>query len=94
MRVLGRDKLDAFIRKHANSKSALGSWLAEAEEATWETPDQVRDRYPRASILPNNKVVFRLKGNDYRLVVTARYQRGILKVEWVGTHAEYDKQTF
>lgn len=94
MRVLGRDKLAAFIKKHANSKNALESWLAEASAATWETPAQVRDYYPKASILPRNRVVFRLKGNHYRLVVTARYQQGILKIDWVGTHAEYDKQTF
>ncbi|WP_341939625.1 type II toxin-antitoxin system HigB family toxin [Marinimicrobium sp. C2-29] len=94
MRVLGRDKLYKFIKKHANSKGALESWLAEAEVASWETPDQVRARYPRASILPGNRVVFRIKGNDYRLMVRARYQQGVLRVEWVGTHAEYDKQTF
>lgn len=94
MKVLGRDMLDAFIRKHANSKGALESWFAEAAGATWQTPDDVRARYPRASILPDNRVVFRLKGNDYRLMVKARYQQGILRIEWVGTHAEYDKQTF
>jgi mRNA interferase HigB len=94
MKVLGRDKLNAFIKKHANSKGALESWLSEADAANWETPDQVKARYHRASILPDNRIVFRIKGNDYRLMVKARYQQGVLRVEWVGTHAEYDKQTF
>lgn len=94
MKVLGRDKLDSFIKKHANSKSALESWLAEAEDARWANPEQVRARYHRAGILPGNRVVFRIKGNDYRLVVKARYRRGILRIDWVGSHAEYDKQAF
>lgn len=94
MKVLGRDKLYPFIKKHANSKGPLEGWLAEAEDACWANPEQVRARYHRASILPGNRVVFRIKGNDYRLVVKARYRQGILIIEWVGTHAEYDKQTF
>ncbi len=94
MKVLGRDKLFTFIKKHANAKGALQSWLAEADAAAWSTPEQVRERYPRASILPGNKVVFRIKGNDYRLLVKARYRQGVLMIEWVGTHADYDKRTF
>jgi mRNA interferase HigB len=94
MNVVGQDKLHKFIRKHANSKGAIESWLAEATVASWATPDEIKGRYPRASILPQNRVVFRLKGNNYRLLVKVRYQNGIVMIEWVGTHAEYDKQTF
>ena len=65
-----------------------------AEAATWRTPDDIRIRYSRSSILSDNRVVFRLKGNDYRLLVKVRYRNGIVMIEWVGTHAEYDKLSF
>lgn len=94
MKVLGRDKLTDFMRVHANSQGAIQSWLNETEEAAWKTPQDVKSRYQRASFLPENRIVFRIKGNHYRLVVKARYRQGILMIEWVGTHAEYDKQTF
>jgi mRNA interferase HigB len=48
----------------------------------------------RASFLADNKVIFNIKGNNYRLAIKAKYQNGVILIEWVGTHAEYDKLTF
>ncbi|MDE1356206.1 type II toxin-antitoxin system HigB family toxin [Vibrio aestuarianus] len=94
MKVLGRDKLVKFYKKHANAKSALEVWFAEAEKAAWKTPQDIKNRYGSADFLADNKVIFNIKGNHYRLVVKIRYQNGIAVVEWVGTHAQYDKQDF
>ncbi|MDW2001547.1 type II toxin-antitoxin system HigB family toxin [Vibrio sp. 2304] len=94
MKVLGRDKLVKFYKKHANAKSALEAWFAEAEKAAWKTPQDIKNRYGSADFLADNKVIFNIKGNHYRLVVKVRYQNGIAVVEWVGTHAQYDKQDF
>lgn len=94
MRVLGRDKITAFIRKHASAKKSLEAWFAEAGRAEWNTPQDIKDRYSSADFLAENRVIFNIKGNHYRLVVKVRYQNGIVVVEWVGTHAEYSKQTF
>jgi mRNA interferase HigB len=94
MKVLGRDKLVKFYKKHANAKSALEAWFSEAEKATWKTSHDIKNRYRSADFLANNKVIFNIKGNHYRLVVQIRYQNGIAVVEWVGTHAQYDKQDF
>jgi len=94
MKVLGRDKLTKFYKKHANVKSALESWFSEANTATWATPQDIKNQYRSADFLAGNRVIFNIKGNHYRLVVKVRYQNGIALVEWVGTHAEYDKQRF
>ena len=94
MQVLGKDKLISFYKKHANAKSAIESWIAEAQSAKWKTPQDIKDRYRSADFLDGNRVIFNIKGNHYRLVVRVRYQNGVAVVEWVGTHAEYDKQRF
>jgi len=94
MKVLGRDKLNAFSRQHANAKKALDAWFNEAETADREKPQDIKDRYRSVDFLSENRVIFNIKGNHYRLVVKVRYQNGIAIVEWVGTHSEYDKQSF
>jgi mRNA interferase HigB len=94
MKVLGADKLIKFYKKHTNSKSAIEAWYRDAKESNWKSPQDIKNRYPSASFLPDNKVIFNIKGNNYRLVVNARYQNGILMILWIGTHAEYDKEKF
>lgn len=92
MRVLGRDKLAKFAKSHAQARKPLSYWLLVAEEAAWSGPQAVKTRYPDASFLARNRVIFNIKGNSFRLVVEAFYENGILIVEWVGTHAEYDRR--
>jgi len=94
MKILGRDRLEKFWRRHAAAKGALQAWFDEAEQATWTTAQDIKDRYSSASFLKDNRVIFNIKGNHYRLVVKVRYRNGIVLIEWVGTHAEYDKQSF
>lgn len=94
MIVLGRDKLVNFYVKHANAKKALEAWFSEAETACWKTPQDIKNRYNSADFLADNRVIFNIKGNNYRLVVKVRYQNGVVAIDWVGTHAEYDKQQF
>ncbi len=94
MRVLGRNVLISFWERHANAKSALEAWFDETERSTWNKPQDIKDRYRSADFLADNRVIFNIKGNRYRLVVKVRYQNGIVVVEWVGTHAEYDKKRF
>lgn len=94
MQLVGLLKLDAFRRTHADSRGPLDAWQVEVKAAQWSGPQDIKDRYPTASFLADNRVIFNIKGNSYRLVVKARYQNGIVLIEWVGTHAEYDKQDF
>nr|WP_283812491.1 type II toxin-antitoxin system HigB family toxin [Providencia rettgeri] len=67
------------------------SWIAEVRLANWEVPQDIKNRFSTASFLAENRVVFNIKGNSYRLVVQVRYVNGIVKVENVMTHPEYDK---
>lgn len=94
MQLVGLLKLDAFKRTHADSRGPLDAWQSEVKAANWSGPQEIKDRYPNASFLADNRVIFNIKGNTYRLVVKARYQNGIVLIEWIGTHAEYDKQDF
>ncbi len=96
MQVLGRDKLTKFSNKHADAKAALDAWFGEvsSRSCAWQTSHDIKQRYASASFLAQNRVIFNIKGNSYRLVVKVRYQNGLVVIEWVGTHAEYDKQSF
>ncbi len=75
----------------ADSEAPLRAWFKEAKEAGWKGPSEIKERYASASFLANDRVVFNIKGNDYRLVVAVRYDFGIVYIRFVGTHAEYDK---
>lgn len=94
MRVIGRDKLIEFGRKHADAKKTLDAWFHEAKNNEWKTTQDIKNRFRSADFLADNRVIFNIKGNHYRLVVRVRYQNGVVVVEWVGTHAEYNKKKF
>lgn len=94
MRVLGLLLLDDFKKSHADARGPLDAWRREVEEADWQIPQDIKQRYRSADFLGDNRVIFNIKGNSYRLVVKVRYQNGMVVVEWVGTHAEYSKKRF
>ena len=72
-------------------KAAVDSWFHEVQRAGWTSPSDVVRSYANASIVGSDRVVFNIKGNDYRLVVAIDYRRQIVFIKWLGTHAEYDK---
>ncbi len=94
MTVIGTDKLDVFIKRHAQARKPVQAWLAEARKSVWKTPQDIKNRYRSVDFLPANRVIFDIKGNSYRLVVKVRYEGSLVLVEWVGTHAEYDRMKF
>ena len=92
MRVVGRNKLDAFAKKHGDARPWIAGWVAEVEEAQWKTPGEMKKLYPKASILSDGKgVIFDVKGNDYRMHVRIDFRQGVVLVVKLGTHAEYDR---
>ena len=91
MRVIGLDILDDFRRRHTDVEEQVKAWIAEVKDARWSKPMEVKERYPRASILEDNRVLFRLKGNHYRLLAKISYKSQIVRVEKAGTHAEYNR---
>jgi mRNA interferase HigB len=90
MRLLGKPKLRSFMKDHADARSQLESWEAEVETAQWKTPLDIKKRYPKASVIGSQQMVFNICGNNYRLWVTVTYQTGIVMVREIGTHKEYD----
>src|SRR5690625_4434882 len=91
MRVFARKALSECWNNHADSEDALKAWCSEADSSQCEPPSDIKNKYPHASILPDNRVVFNIKGNNYRLVVKINYDYGQVFIRFVGTHAEYDK---
>ncbi len=96
MRILGLPILEAFKNDHAASRGPLDTWRTDVERENWKTSHDIKRRYRSrsADFLAENRVIFDIKGNSYRLVVKVRYQNGLVVVEWVGTHAEHDKKKF
>ena len=97
MRVIARRTLKTFVESLKGSKdqkavkATLDSWFQEALSADWTNPAEVLKSYGNASIVGSDRVVFNIKGNDYRLVVAIDYHRQIIFIKWLGTHADYDK---
>lgn len=91
MKILGWTEVEDFCRRHADARGQLDAWKCEVEDANWLTFNELKGRHPEASILPNNRIVFNIKGNDYRLLVKVSLKSNIVRVVKVGTHAEYSK---
>lgn len=93
MKILSLRTLREFWEQpnHADAEQPLKSWYDEAKSANWKTPQEVKEAYGTASIVANNRVVFNIAGNKYRLVVAMDYPRQWCKIRFIGTHAEYDK---
>lgn len=90
MRVIALKHIHDFCRKHPAARQSLLTWADEAREAAWRTPQDIKDHYRTASFLRNNRVVFNIKGNEYRLIVAVAYRPGIAYIKFIGTHAAYD----
>lgn len=97
MRVIARSTLRDFVaslkgtKNCAPVKSALDAWFHEAEKAGWKNPAEVKAAHANASIVGDDRVVFNIKGNAFRLVVAIDYQRQVVFIKWVGSHADYDR---
>lgn len=91
MRIITEKRIRDFFASHPNAEPTFTEWIKEVRKANWTTPNDLRNMFPAASILPNNRAVFRLGGGSYRLIVVVHYNRGRLFIRFVGTHAEYDK---
>jgi len=91
VRIISRRTLREFWIKHNDCEQQLKSWYRETEKATWNSPNELKLEYPSASILENDRIVFNIKGNRYRLIVKMNFEYQIIWIRFIGTHAEYDK---
>ena len=92
MRIAGREKLDDFVRAHADTRAWIENWIADTEKALWRTSRDITISYASASCLAGNVVIFNVKGNHYRLEVLVAYNTGVVVIRWAGTHAQYTKR--
>ena len=97
MIVIGTGLVEGYLANHAGHKGIRAArsqyevWLDIVGHARWRNPEDVKASYPKASILKASRVVFNIKGNDYRLVARLQYQASVLAIRFFGTHAEYDE---
>jgi mRNA interferase HigB len=91
VRIISKKILREFWEKHSDSQEQLKSWFQETSAIEWRNPSQIKVDYPSASFLADNRVVFNIKGNKYRLIVKINYEYNMVWIRFIGTHAEYDK---
>jgi mRNA interferase HigB len=97
MRVIARRTLKEFITSKADRKdqsalkTALDPWFSEVSKANWNSAQDIKRLYAHASIISSDRIVFNIKGNDYRLVVAIDFEKSIVWIKWIGTQKEYDK---
>ena len=91
MHVIAKKPLREFWERNPDTERPLRAWHKEAQTADWDTPADVKAAYLKASIIGDNRIVFNIKGNAYRLMVRTDYRRHIVYVRFVGTHADYDR---
>jgi mRNA interferase HigB len=97
MRVIARRTLRAFVdtlvghKDQGAVRGGLEAWFAEVSKARWANTAEVRRLYATASVVTSERIVFNIKGNAYRLVVAVDFEKAIVWIKWIGSHADYDK---
>lgn len=91
MRIIAKSTLVAYYTKNPQAKSALEDWFEKTKEAEWKNFSDIKKTFNTVSSVGNNRYVFNIKGNDYRLVVLIKFTVSHVLIRFVGTHAEYDR---
>ena len=91
MRIFSRNTLKVYWEANARAEQQLTAWFAEAEDAKWLSPADVKAKYGNASILKCGRVVFNICGNEFRLIVSINYEFQAIFIRFIGTHEEYDE---
>ncbi len=91
MRIIALRTLREFWQHHPDAEQPLRAWYTNVKRTTWKSPADVKQAYRNASILSAGRVVFNIKGNDYRLVVAIDYTYELIFIRFVGAHRDYDR---
>lgn len=91
MRIIAKKTLREYWESHANCRKELEEWYGIASKADWSSPREIKQIFPRASIVGYNRVVFDIVGGNFRLVVKFAYKAKIGYIRFIGTHKEYDR---
>jgi mRNA interferase HigB len=91
VRVIAKKTIRDFWNKYPDCEQQLKAWYQEANSAIWTGPVDIKKNFPSASFLANNRVVFNIKGNHYRLIVRINYSCKMVWIRFIGTHTQYDR---
>ena len=91
MKLLGKERLRDFKNGHPDARSEVNAWEADVEKAEWQTPHDLKRRYPKASLPGKEQAIFDIRRNRYRIWVKVNYKNEIVLVKEIGTHKEYEK---
>lgn len=91
MRVLNINLLHTYWAKFPDTKKPLTAFLQEVISAQWKTPHDLKRSYPTASLISGDKIVFNIRGNNHRLICLIQWSEGLMLIDFIGSHAEYDK---
>jgi len=89
--MISRKTLREYWEKHPDAQQPLQAWYFDVKHSRWKSPTEIKNIYRNASFLADNRVVFNIKGNKYRVVAAVQYDFGVVYIRFVGTHKEYDK---
>lgn len=90
MKIVAIGVLREFWAQYSDAEQPLKAWVDETKNATWTQPSDIKEQYGTASILRDRRVVFNIKGNDYRLIVSVAYKFQAVYIKFIGTHKQYD----
>jgi len=91
MRVVTPKRLVEFSKKHPRAKIPLLNWYEIAKHASWKSLSDIKNDFNSVDYISNNRYVFNIKGNDYRLITIVILISGKIYIRFIGTHSEYDK---
>lgn len=91
LRIIAKRTLREYWEINPDCEQHLKTWYETAKKANWKNSNDVKATYKNASVLKNNRIVFNIKGNDYRLIVKFNFERDWAFIRFIGTHREYDK---
>ena len=91
MEIINKELIDKFVAQHANTRKVLNRWIEQMENAKFKNHFELKLQYPSADYVGNNRYVFNIKGNDYRLVAIVLFAVDLITICFIGTHSEYDK---
>jgi mRNA interferase HigB len=90
MNIYNRSSLVSFYNKHPDCKETIEKWYHDVQSKNWKRPGEVTRDFNTARTIKNNRAIFKINQNDYRLIAEINYQKGWLFVKFIGTHAQYD----
>lgn len=90
-RIFSKKTLRDFWEQHPDSEQYLKTWFETVSDADWKNPHDVKNNFANASILKNNRIVFNVKGNTYKLIAKMNFEKSWVFIRFVGTHADYDR---